>query len=624
MLRRLLALFVVLAGLGLPSVALAKPVKGTVKMRDGRKFEDVEYEVRGKKVLVKRKYGDVEYDMALIEALIPAKAEAPEGETVGESDPSLDWGARFRLEAPDDWSVVKPDLPLVRGQLKHRSRDAIMMVRVRPAEKLWTFDRLEKNDVQKHFSDELSTFFRRIGGIKLGPATLHGAPVYRFDKAQAEVYGADKDQKRTIHELRFQRFGLEYALTISIGKDDAGALEHELEPAFNAFSFLPALDFDKERYSDHARGFSLTLPVEGWRMRVSPFNDDRPLVLENSDGRAVLEAEVASGRDPEELVRAKLAERKARSKRMAQEKVENDRLNGSEIIRFSFQDFREGETKLRGFIGFAGKAGEHLIWLQGQAPLSDSDSKKLLLELEGILSTVKLADPRRIATEARAAASAWELVAQGSDALAKNHYAEAIQHLDQAVEAIPGFALAHYLRGLARKGNNDFNGYKEDLERAGTLAPDAGYTKDLATAQRDEAAVAMRAGDFAKGLELWVKVFQADMKDEKVRKEVIEASKKVWDGIRKKKDWNAYRDIEKDLRRVEDDREVALQLLKIYYDAAKELGKERKFSNAKKALRSAKRTVRALRREKDYTKYERELDSAEKALDKEEERAKKR
>ncbi|HBP21258.1 MAG TPA: hypothetical protein DEA08_26155, partial [Planctomycetes bacterium] len=367
----------------LVGVALADKVKGKVVMRDGRVFEDVEYEIRenGRKLWVKRKYGEVTYDMALVKDMVAAKPDVTEGGDDSGGVLGQDWRARFRLEAPEGWKLVKPDLPLVRAQMRHKERDAVFTVRVRPVKKAWTFDKEEARSLNSEFGDELGRMYRRFSQARTVESTLYGAPVYRLDKGSVENYGAPDRARRRFWEVRFQRFGFEYALSISVADEDAGALESELEPVFRSFSFMPALESDEQSYSDLARGFALSVPVEGWTKKTWPFDDARPIELRNNDGRVLLEVEVAAGRDPEELVRSRINQRRRRSTRIRNVEVKADRLNGAEIVRFGFQDFREGDTKLRYFSGFAARASGHMLVFTGDFPLSDTDSDRLRREL---------------------------------------------------------------------------------------------------------------------------------------------------------------------------------------------------------------------------------------------------
>lgn len=621
---RTLALSCALSAL-LGGVALAEKVKGKVVMRDGRVFEDVLYEIRenGRKLWVKRKYGEVTYDMALVKDMVAAKPDVTEGGEEPGGELGQDWRARFRLEAPEGWKLVKPDLPLVRAQMRHSERDAVFTVRVRPAQKPWTFDKDEARALGGEFEDELERMYRRFAGARTVESTLYGAPVYRLDKGSVEHYGAPERARRSFWELRFQRFGFEYALSISVADQDAGALESELEPVFRSFSFLPALEADDQSYSDLARGFALSVPVEGWTMKTWPFDDARPVVLRNDDGRVLLEVEVAAGRDPEELVRSRINERRRRSTRIRNVEVKADRLNGAEVVRFGFQDFREGDTKLRYFSGFAARASGHMLVFTGDFPLSDTDSDRLRRELNAILDTVRVADPRRLAAEARAAKSAWELLAQGHSALAKDRFGEARQRFSEAIDALPGFALAFYLRAQAKKGENDFRGYKEDLEEAGRIAPGAGYTKDLSGLDLEQARASAKARDYGKALELFARVYRDDSSAE-VRKEMLDAASRHWSELKRKKRFDAWEEIEDQLKAYDDDREVALSLLKLYYDAVRTFTRSNKFSDGRKVLRSAKKVVRGMRRDKDYKKLQKEYDSADQALDRREEQSRRR
>jgi tetratricopeptide (TPR) repeat protein len=598
------------------SVASAEKVKGTVKLRDGRTFENVLYEVRGSKVWVKRKHGPVTYRLSQVKDLIPAKPEGPSVE--GGDELGVDWSARFRLTAPKGWKLVKPNLPLVRAQLVHNSRKANMLVRVRPAGKTWRFGRDEKSSVGKLISEELGTFFAKCSA-RPDIGSLHGAPVYRISDAKATPYGASKGGKLILHEVRFQRFGMEYALTITIGEDDAGALEQALDPVFASFSFLPTLQVDKAVYSDHARSFTLKLPLDSWTMRAAPFDNDRPLTLRNGDGRVSVDVEIAAGKDVEQLVRARLDQRKRKSKGMKKEQVQHERISGTEVIRFSFEDFRSGETKLRRFNGFAAQAGGNMVFLIGQLPVSDLDADKLARELEALYQTVRVGNPRGLAAEARTASSAWELIAQGNEHLTKDRHGEAAQRFNEAIEALPGFALAHFLRALARKGKGEFAGYKEDLEEAVRLDPNGGFGVGLGGVAKDEAIAALKSKNYATALTLWARVYSSEASADNLKNLVL-ATTKLWQEMKKSGEYNGYKTIDRELKKQYAEGKIAEEVFKICIQASESWLRKKKYSAARKPLRTAKKLLRPLKRHKDYKKFKKKVDVTKANIEKAEKR----
>lgn len=609
----LLVLVLALSGaLGLASPASAEQQRGTIKMRDGRVFEDVVYEVRGQKVWVKRSLGEVTYDMAQIAQILPTEDEGPDVGAAEIDRPGADWLARFQLEPPEDWNVVTPSLPAVRAQLRHRSRDAVLRVRVTPIEKPFTFLRGEEREVSQRLREDLERLYERVVGSKVEVSQLHANPVYRLTGASARPYGAEsKDSDRLVEEVRFQRLGLEYALSYEVAKTDAGALETGLEELFRCFSFLPALVIEEGLYADLSRGFALsTLPE--WKSAVRPFDELRPLSLENPDGRATLEVEVLVGTNAERVVEERINKLGQTSK----VKVEQVTLNGAEVVAFSFNGFKPGGRSLLGYRGYAAVTGGQIVILTGIAPLSDSDSSKLVSELESMLASFRARNVERLTAQARKARAALELLAQANEAASKHRTAEAIQRLGEAIEAEPTFALAYYLRGLARKQSSDFQGYKEDLTKADELAPGAGYAKDLAGALADEAAQAHRQKDWAKSMELHKRLLSSGAGDAaNARQRLLDAGRSRLGEMRKKKNFDEWKEIDSALRDFKDDDELQKGLLRLLEDCARELQRAGDSSEAKRVMRSAKRVLKGLRRDKDYEKLRASYEKLESELE---------
>mgnify|MGYP003657886429 FL=1 len=285
--RRTLFVFALALGLwaGTSSLVEAAPQKGTIRMRDGRVFEDVLYEIRGQKVWVKRPYGEVTYDMAKISAIEPAEDDGPEVGAAEIDRPGADWLARFQLEPPANWKVIDPSMPAVLAQLRHTSRDATLMVRVFPIEKPFDYAKGGERAVGDRIREDVGRMFARQSGSRVKIGTLHENPVYFLQSATVRPHGGGRNApEKILHEIRFQRLGLEYALTYVVAKDDEGALEPDLDAVFESFSFLPALVIEDELYADLTRGFAIsTLP--GWSKDVRPFDEKRPLSLKNTGAR---------------------------------------------------------------------------------------------------------------------------------------------------------------------------------------------------------------------------------------------------------------------------------------------------------------------------------------------------
>jgi len=614
--RRTLFVFALALGLwaGTTSIVEAAPQKGTIRMRDGRVFEDVLYEIRGQKVWVKRPYGEVTYDMAKISAIEPAEDEGPEVGAAEIDRPGSDWLARFQLEPPADWKVVDPSMPAVLAQLRHTSRDATLMVRVFPIEKPFDFARGGERAVSDRIRTNLGRMFARQTGSRVKVRTLHENPVYFLENATVRPHGDNQSSsEKVLHEIRFQRLGLEYALTYVVAKTDEGALEPDLDAVFESFSFLPALVIEDGLYADLTRGFAIsTLPE--WTKAVRPFDEKRPLSLKNADGRATVDIEVLVARDAERSVKDMIERRGGATK----VKTEASTLNGAEVVKFSFNGFRKGGRKLLGYRGYAAATGGQVVILTGVAPLSDSDSKKLVGEVDSMLASFRARDVERLTKAARQAEAAWELLAGGADAMDKRRASEAVQRFSEAIQTEPDFALAYYLRGLAKKANNDFEGYKLDLLKAGELAPGSGYTAPLAGALREEALTAHKAKRWGASMTLHGKLLASGEGDvDDARKNLLDGAKGLYAEMRRSKNYGKWKEVDEALKGFKTDVEVQLGLLRVLQDCAKDLAMSGKGSDAKRCLRAAKKALKNLRSHKDYkrhkTTYERTVTAVEKA-----------
>lgn len=613
--RRHLFVFALTLGLvaGFASSVWAAPQKGTIRMRDGRVFEDVLYEIRGQKVWVKRPYGEVTYEMAKISAIEPAEDDGPEVGAAEIDRPGSDWLARFQLEPPRDWKVEKPAMPGVLAKLRHTSRDAVLLVRVFPIEKPFAFARGEDRGVNERIRADLKQMFANESGGRLKIGTLHQNPVYMFEGTSVRPHGAPKNStEKILFEVRFQRLGLEYALTYIVSEKDEGALEPDRDSVFACFSFLPALVIEDSLYADLTRGFAIsTLPE--WTKSVRPFDTKRPLSLKNEDGRASVDIEVMVARDAERTVREMIKRRGGTTK----VEIEETTLNGAEVVEFSFNGFRKGGRKLLGYHGYAAATGGQIVVLTGVAPLSDSDSKKLVGEVNSMLASFRPRDVERLTKNARQAKAAFELLGQGAEALARRRNSEAIQLLNEAIQTEPTFALAYFLRGLAKKEGNDFEGYKLDLTKAGELSPGSGYGSALAGAHKDEAETAHKAKKFVLSMSLHGKLLASGEDVENARKKLLDAAKGIYGKMRRSKNYSQWKLIDEKLKGFKSDAVIQAGLLKVLADCAKDLSSQGKGSEAKRCLRSAKRALKNLRGNKSYqrakTDYDRAVDTVEKA-----------
>ncbi len=597
-----------LVSLGL-STAWAAP-HGTVLMRDGRRFDDVEYEVRGTRVRVKTKYGAATFDLADVLRLIPMapSSDAPsvEEEEEEEEERGIDWPTRFRLEAPDGWELTDPSGPLVRAALRHQEQDALLEVTVRPAVGTWDLadprGRLAR-EVTDGISAEQATFYQRAGRGRFGVADYQHDRVVRIDGLTVTEYGAGRAQ-RSVSELRFHRFGLEYALTLSLSKETAQSLPAEAqEAAFAAFSFLPPLERTDHTYSDFDRGFMLRVPGEGWQLIDRPFEERRPLLARTRDGRAEVSVVVLEGSDPRQAVEKDIAERRRRSRYLEGERIERSELDGADVVKFMFEDFRPGGRKKLRYQGFAARLRGSILLVTGIAPLSDEDARKLQGEVESILASVRLQDLEHLSARMRRQKDALAYVSAGANAMSGRKNDEAVQKLDRAIELYPNYALAYYLRAQAKKNLRQFDASREDLTRAGELAPGRGYDAELIATVAEEAAVEQRQRNFRQAAELWIRAYRSS----KSARHLTELCRSLEGYGREAKGEAQYeraRELQTLAKPVETVPKVAETLAKLYGHAVNELARANQFLKAKRILGLLRRLGRVNRSEPLEKAYE--------------------
>ena len=201
--------------------------------------------------------------------------------------------------------------------------------------------------------------------------------------------------------------------------------------------------------------------------------------------------------------------------------------------------------------------------------------------------------------------------------MTKRRASEAVQRFSEAIQTEPDFALAYYLRGLAKKASNDFDGYKLDLTKAGELAPGSGYTAPLAGALRDEAITAHKKKDWATSMDLHGKLLatgEGDTAD--ARKKLIDAAKGLYNEMRRSKNYDKWKEIDESLKGFKDEIEVQAALVKVLQDCAKDLATKGKSSDAKRCLRSAKKALKNLKDDKNYKRYKTDYDRSVDAVDK--------
>lgn len=597
--RPLLAASVAVLLAALASPAAAAP-RGTVVMHDGRKFEDVEYEVRGRSVRIVTQYGEVTFNLGDVAKLIPAAPEPEAGVEEleeAEEERGIDWDTRFRLEPPAGWELVEPSGPLVRSALRHQERDAVLEVTVRPAAGSWELGDDPRGRIDRSLTDaigaELATLYERAGRGKFSLASYQGAVVVRIEGLSVTEYGAGKET-REVTEVRFQRFGFEYAVTLSQGKQAEGSLSAEaVDAALGAFSFLAPLQRTEQRYSDHERGFALRSPGGDWELIERPFSEREPLTLRTRDGRAEVTVEVLEATSPRAAVDGRIAKRRETSRYLEALEVSEATQDGSQVVRFGFEDFRAGGRKKLRFSGVAAALRGQVVLITGVAPLSDEDSRKLQGEVDAILASVRLHDLGRITGAMTRQKDALGYISAGVQAMRARRYDEAVQKLDEAIARYGGYALAYYLRGQARKSMNQFEEYRADLTRAGELAPGRGYDAELVASVALEASVEQKARNWRKAVELWVRAYRSS-KDPKHLDELCRSTDGFYKDARKGADpYALVRDMQKMLQSVESVPKVAETLAKLYGQAANDCARAGDFNNAKRILRYIRNVGRA-------------------------------
>lgn len=572
--------------------ALAAPT-GTVELNDGRKWDNVEFEVKGDRVHVKFAHGAVDFPMSDVKSLraggggsSPSGAGA--GESDGEEEPveagARDWEGRFELEPPDGWAVAAPSSPLMRAHLRHEQRNASLAVFIRQvAGAGWTPEVGARNvprEVTEDISRSLEDRYARAQGVRVTVGVLFDTPVLQVESAVVD-YG-DTVQKKLV-EKRFRRFGLEYSLAYTVAQPDEGALAAQLPALFEAFTFLPAVTHTDAEYGDYGRGFAITRANEDWKLVGAPFDPDQPVTLTTDGGRAELTVQVHAGTDPEAVVRGIMAKRQQGSRYFGAAKVEAADHDGSSVRRFQFEDFNPGGRKKLLFRGFAAVLAGRVVVFTGVHPLSDEDARKLDGELVTMLDGVRLWDADRIRRRLADGQNALALVSQGMTASSAKRFDEALQKFDQALQLRPDYARAWYLRALAKRDLNDFKGFREDIERAAGLDPNGNYDAALASSYAKEAEVHERAKNWAAALPLRVRVYRAERTEQNLRL-VTTAAGNVFNEYKKdsRQVERGIRVLDGELRSLASDNGIGAYLSSVYREAANLFLREQNFSKAKR------------------------------------------
>ncbi len=591
--------------------ALAAPT-GTVELNDGRKWENVEFEIKGDRLYVKfaNNMGGTDIPMSDVKALrAGSSGGSGGGEASGEEEAaaedrktSLDWEGRFELQPPEGWGVAAPTSPLMRAHLRHGQRNASLAVFIRQVGGAGWSPSAGARAVPKEVTDDISRTlderYARTQGVRVSVGALFDTPVLQVEATVVD-YG-DTAQKKLV-ELRFRRFGLEYALAYTVAQPDEGALSSQVSRLFEAFTFLPVVTHTTDEYSDYGRGFAVARANADWKLVGAPFDPDQPAYLSADGGRAELSIQVHAGTDPEAVVRGIMAKRQQSSRYFGASKVEAADHDGSAVRRFQFEDFNPGGRKKLLFRGFAAVLSGKVVVFTGVHPLSDEDANKLDGELQTMLAGVRLWDADRIRKRLADGQNALALVSQGMTASGAKRFDEALQKFDQALQLRPDYARAWYLRALAKRDLNDFKGFREDIERAAALDPDGNYDAALASSYAKEAEVHERAKNWTAALPLRVRVYRAERNDQNLRF-VTTAAGNIFNEYKKdsRQIERGIRVLEGELRSLSSDNGIGVYLSGVYRDAANLFLREQNFSKAKRYAGKA-RTVTSDQRARQET-----------------------
>lgn len=588
--------------LALVGEALAEPTKGTIVLKTGRRWEGCEYEIKGDRVHVKfaNNRGGTEIAASDVASFIPdgpatsggdAAEEGEEGTSEQTGPSTTDWEGRFRLEPPEGWAATATTNPVMRARLRHQERDASLAVYIRQVSGTFAYDawtRGTPREVNDEIVADLNARYARTQGQRIVVGSFFDTPVLRVE---AQVFELGSTELRKLTELRFRRFGLEYALAYTVHPQHEGALAAGLSTLFEAFTFLPAVTHTTSEYSDYGRGFSISRPNEDWQLLGAPFDLELPVRIITDGGRAELNVTLHESTDPEAVVRAIMQKREKSSRFFGDAKVESGEQRGTPVKRFRFEDFNPGGSKKLRFEGFSAVLEGKVVVVTAIHPVSDEDAKKLEGDLAAMLSGARLWNEEHIRRTLGDSQNAIALLAQGAAASAQKKYPEAIEKYDQAIRLCPGFARAYYLRALARRDQKDARGYREDLEQAATLDPDAGYEAGLSDSYLIDAAAAESAGNLAEALRLRLRVWRGSKSAPHLQL-VTNTAGKLW--AEQKRDTKqiptAISGLEREMNPVKSEAPIAAFLASIYREAAQLFVRENNFSKAKTYARKA-RTV---------------------------------
>lgn len=511
---RTIACLLLLAGplLGMPRGDVI--VKAT-----NRKYEDVEYEFKDERVYVQTKFGEAVFAPGEV-IVVPREEKAGEGEEGGAIveggtvpiPPHVDLRGRCMLEPQPDWTVVPPSSPYVRVQLKHASKDANVLVTLRSCEGKGDFTfNARGNDDLPAIRDDLQLQYAKSSVSKTVPLGLWGSQVMRVE---AKVTEFGETQEKALIEHRFRRFGLEYSVSLLVGKADQGALLPLADQILAVFSFLPPVSQQEGSLIDFSRGFALARPGPDWELQAQPYDEEVPAKLVFAGGAGEVWVSLVKGKkDARTAVEEMLSARDKAGGGIKAQDLGDAVRDGVEIRTFAFEGYRTGKNVTMLFQGFAAPIGDQVLLVTGFSPINDDRDGRIKQDVARALASVRLLDPKGLEADVLAAKNALSLVYQGHDAYQKKLYAEAIDDLGKAIDLVPTFAQAFYLRALAKKGAADFEGFRGDLEKAAQLDPSAGFDKELGPSYSAEGEDWLKKKEYAKAADAFFKAWRA--KDEK-------------------------------------------------------------------------------------------------------------
>jgi tetratricopeptide (TPR) repeat protein len=478
----------------------------------------------------------------------------------------------------------------VRVQLRHRSRDAALLVTVRPATSEWSFDtRANKTEVEE-ITRDLTAQYAKVSNVRPLPGSWWGSPVYRLDGVRVTDFG-EAQQEKALVEVRFRRFGLEYAVSLVVGKADQGTLLPRAEELLQVFSFLPPVSEHDGTFIDFSRGYALARPGPDWQLLTQPFHEEEPVKAVFDGGRAEVAVQLTKGKQsPTDMVQELITSRRSASPYFEIKDQGKGERDGIEVANFSFEDFRENGRKRMAYKGFAAVIGEQGLLFVARSPITDSDARKLQSDAERALAGVRLLDTAGLAGVALQAQNALSLLSQGWTSYANKRHPEAISQLDEALGLVPTYARALYIRALAKKGAGDFAGFRADLEQASQLDPEGGYDTVLGPSYAEESEAEAKTKNWARAADLRLKAWRAT-KDDKHQAPWLTCLRGLWtDGFVKDKQFDkGLKDIEPRVKDLLEKPAVLDFWKKTVAEGVTNLTREGDFGKAKLWVRKLKR-----------------------------------